>query len=425
MKLILLTLVLCASNILASDYYLSPDGAGNKDGSSQENAFAQSEVSSIVNQTLQPGDTLLICPGTYENFSLNISRGGEKNLPICIKGVGEGKGFPVLRGVWSADKPDKGSKLICIDHDVSYLEISDLLLDNFVFGIYASGAKEKALRTNLKLKNISLRNFRYGFYLSDCSQLLVEDCSFKRYTKHAFRLEQRCSNVTVKRCVADCTEGDQGWAKKTELFPFGFQVNKRGSGSTGIVFEDCLAQNNLMPLQKKHYKNGDGFVVEENVSDVSFFRCRAISNQDGGFDLKVPDLVMKDCVALRNSRNFRVWRNGVMENCIAVGGGTGIWNNGGPLLVKNSTIADVSGSAVQSDDKSKYPITLENCILSGFKYATRKTSRGPFEIKNCVVDKKDGEARDPEFVKRDPNWNGLGDAMNSRTYPDKGYHKSL
>ena len=243
----------------------------------------------------------------------------------------------------------------------------------------------------------------------------------KRYTKHGFRFDQGCSGVAVRRCVADCSEGDAEWEKKTELFPFGFLVNNGGEGCAGIVFEDCLAANNMMPLQKNKYKNGDGFVVEENARDVRMLRCRAIRNQDGGFDLKVPEVRLKDCVALRNSRNFRIWNTGVIENVIAAGGKTGFWNNGGPLVIRNSTVAGVSGDAVQTDDSAKLGIELINCILADFGRATHKTSRGPRELKDCAVVTKDGDVKDPAFVRADPDWNGLGDAMNSRSYPDKGF----
>ncbi|MDA3925905.1 MAG: right-handed parallel beta-helix repeat-containing protein [Kiritimatiellae bacterium] len=336
-------------------------------------------------------------------------------------GVDDGEGLPLLKGAWSVDTPDKGATAISIDAGVSHLEISGLRMDGYVFGIQARVTKGKALRVELALKNISINNCRYGFYLSDCHNLQIEDCILKHYTKHGFRLDAGCSNVQILRCVADCTGDDAEWETKTELFPFGYILNNKGDGCTDVCFEDCLAVNNLMPLQTTHYKNGDGFVVEGNAYDVTFLRCRAINNQDGGFDLKVPDVKLKDCVALRNTRNFRIWNTGTLDNYIATGGKTGIWNNGGPVDVNHSTFCNLTGAAVETDDRASFPLTLTACLISGAEKTTHHSSKGTAVFKECIVVEKGGDAKAPAYIKPDPKWDGLGDAMNSRTYPDKGF----
>src|SRR5262249_18364521 len=160
-------------------------------------------------------------------------------------------------------------------------------------------------RSHLVFDNVDLEQFRYGMYLADCDDMQLTDCDLKRYSKHGFRFDQGCDRVTLKHCIADCSEGDAEWEKKTELFPFGFNLNDKGAPNTAFVFEDCLAANNRMPLQKKNYKNGDGYVLEGITSNVTFLRCRAILNQDGGFDVKVADVRLTDCVAIGNSKGFR------------------------------------------------------------------------------------------------------------------------
>jgi hypothetical protein len=401
--------------------FLIPSGAGDKSGSSWDNALDQSMLSSAVNEMLKPGDILRLGSGVYPDASLPIKQGGLKDQPVRITGVDRGDGLPLFQATWSADKPDKGATAISIDSGVSNLILSGLRLDGYVFGIQARDTKGQALRTDLVFQNIAMADIRHGFYLSDCCRLLIEDCVLRRYTKHGYRLEGGCSDVAFKGCIADCSEGDAEWEKKTELFPFGFLVNNKGAGCTGITFEDCLAANNLMPLQKTRYKNGDGFVVEEKTSAVSFTRCRAINNQDGGFDLKVPDVKLQDCVALRNSRNFRIWNTGTLKNCIAVGGKTGLWCNGGPLSITRSTFCNLTGAAVETDDRASAPITLTGCLISDTGKTTHHTSKGTADLKECIVVGNGSDSKDPAFVRSDPKWDGIGDAMNSRTYPDKGY----
>ena len=415
-------LILGAYSVAASDFYLSPTGAGKKDGLGKSNAFAQSDISRVVNEVMHPGDRLLLVSGVYKEFSLQINKGGLKRKPKCIIGDDGGMELPLLQGTWSVDSPDKGLTAINIDAGVSHLDISGLCMNDYVFGVHARATKGKALRTHLVLKNISMARVRYGVYLSDCRHLLIEDCSLKRYTKHGFRLDAGCSAVQIRRCVADCSEGDAAWEKKTELFPFGFMVNNKGGGCTDVLFKDCLAQNNLMPLQKTSYKNGDGFVVEGNAYDVSFLRCRSINNQDGGFDLKVRDVVLKECVALRNSRNFRIWNTGTLDNCIAVGGKTGLWSNGGPVAVNHSTFCNLTGAAIETDDRASAPINLTGCLISDAEKTIHNSSKGTVDLKECAVVEKSSDAKDPAYIKPDLTWDGHGDAMNSRTYPDKGYH---
>jgi hypothetical protein len=195
-------------------------------------------------------------------------------------------------------------------------------------------------------------------------------------------------------------------------------VNDGGIPNTQVLFEDCLAANNLMPLQKNKYKNGDGFVVEGNSSDVSFVRCRALRNQDGGFDLKVRDVKLTDCVAIGNGRNFRIWSTGKLVNCFSGWAKTGVWNNGGPLTLDHCTCYELRDSAVLADDKSSQPITLTDCIIAHTPKSYRVTAKGKVNLVGSV----EFGTRDPMFVRPDATWNGIGDAMNSHAAANKGYH---
>jgi hypothetical protein len=411
-----ITSFLLAAACSAADFHATPEGAGRKDGSSWENAFDQSALATAPDQKLQPGDRLLIGSGTYRGAALTINSGGTEGKPKSIIGVDRGSGFPVFSSTWSVDAPTKGAIALRLGSEASHLTFEHLRLEGYVMGILAPPVKGGA-RSHLTFKDVDIEQMRHGYYLSDCDDLTLSGCDLKRYSKHGFRFDQGCDRVTVEKCTADCSEGDAEWEKKTEYFPFGFCVNDSGAPNTSLTFTDCLARHNLKSIQKNSYKNGDGFVMESNTTGVTLIRCRSIKNQDGGFDLKVHDVKLEGCLSIGNSRNYRIWSTATLTNCFSGFAGTGLWCNGGPLTVDHCTFHALRGAAVMTDDKATAPVTLKDCLISDSP-AIRKTGHGDIVLGTTIVaDAK----KDPGYVRPDPNWDGLGDAMNSRTFPGVGY----
>lgn len=416
--IVVLTLIFVPRSLAAAEIYLSPDGAGNRDGTSWEHALDQASLGRVVNELLKPGDRLLLGGGEYRDVELTISAGGEAGKPKTIVGVDRGAGFPVFKSQWSVDQPTHGRAAIRIAAGVGQVTLEQLRIHGYVFGVQAGPTSEGVGREHLHFDDVDIEQVRHGYYVSDCDDLQLTDCDVKRYSKHGIRCEQGCDRVVMRRCTADCSEGDTEWEKKTELFPFGFIINDGGRPNTALRFEDCLAANNLMPLQKTKYKNGDGFVIEGNSRDVTLVRCRALRNQDGGYDLKVADVRLTGCVAIRNSRNFRIWTTGTLENCFTGWAKAGIWTNGGPITVRRTTFHELA-AAVQTDDKAQEGVNLIDCLVTKSAMLHKKTAHGRMTQTGTVVA---DDQTDPQFVKPDPAWNGLGDALNSRAFPDKGYH---
>ncbi|QEF98188.1 hypothetical protein Mal15_22370 [Stieleria maiorica] len=411
----------CLAN--AADFYLTPQGGGRKDGTSWEHSFGQQSLSDVVNETMQPGDRLLIGGGRFVDVRLSIFQGGVEGFPKTISGVDRGDGLPVFVSTWSEKYPDKGATLVRIEPGTGHVILEGLRIEDYEIGVLVPMGKGGSNCPQLVFNDVDMKRFRHGFYLSDCDDLVLEGCDLRRYTKHAFRFEQGCNRVTVRQCTADCSEGDTEWETKTELFPFGFLVNNGGTPNSGFVFEDCLARNNRMPLQKASYKNGDGFVVEGNTSDVRFVRCRAIRNQDGGYDLKVADVELIDCVALGNSRNIRIWKTATLENCFSGWASCGLWCNGGPITVQRSTFHELRKAAVQTDDKAREPVTLNDCLVSSCPAVHRKTARGKVVTNETVV-VDDAAGQSPDYVQPSPEWDGLGESLDSQAFSEKGYHRS-
>jgi hypothetical protein len=410
---------LTAATAPATVFHLTPEGAGKKDGTGWADAAEQRTLGALVNDRMQPGDELLVGSGTYAHVPVVFSKGGAPGLPKVITGVDRGQGLPVLAGEWSSAAPDKGGTAIKLGTGVSHLTMTGLRLRGWVCGV--SAETSAAARAHLIFQDVDMEQCRHGFFLADCDDLRLEGCALKRYTKHAFRFAQGCDRVTIRQCTADCSEGDAEWERKTELFPFGFIINNTGAPNTAFLLEDCLACNNMMPLQTTKYKNGDGFVVEENAVEVALVRCRALRNQDGGFDVKAKGTRFTDCVASGNGRGFRIWTTATLTNCFAGWGTTGLWCNGGPVTARRCTFHALTESAILTDDGAGEPVTLHEGLISACKEAQRHTARGKVMLTGTL----ETTAAEAQYPAPDPKWDGLGEAMNSRAHPDKGYRAPI
>ena len=415
---VLAGVVLLASslNVFAKDWFVLPSGAGSKSGAAWVQAADAAGMQGIVDQ-MQPGDRLLIGSGEYRGVKLLLKTSGAAGKPITIMGQDRGTGLPVLSSDWDVAKTEKGATAIGIAAGASHVAVRDLVIRGYQIGIRANLGAGETARTGWRFENVDMDHIRHGFYLSGFKGLEIVGCDLKRYSKHGFRLEAACEDARYERCTADCSEGDAQWEEKTELFPFGFSLNDGGAPHRNVVFESCVARNNMMPLQKNKYKNGDGFVVEGNSENVTFRNCRSLRNQDGGYDLKVADVVMENCVAIGNKRDFRIWKTGRLTNCFAGFGNEGVWTKGGPVVLENCTIAGAN-RAVSTEDAVE-GIELNKCLL-----VTGKPGKGSLSGARKVkaVDCKEVGTLAEAGLSMPPDNGGLDDnGLISAKFPGRGY----
>lgn len=401
-------LALPLSDLNAADFHVSPSGKGT--GTSESDSAAASEISEIFNDRMSPGDRLLLAPGEYKEAKLDLLNGGTEDKPKTI----EAKEGAVFVSSWTIEKPDRGATAILLAPGLSHTVFKNISISNYCFGVVAKNASD-APRIGLKFENVTIEQMRHGFYLSDCDSLELTDCVLKRYSKHGYRFEQGCNGVVLKNCLADCSEGDAVWETKTELLPFGFNVNNGGTPNSGFLFEDCVSKNNIKSNQKNKYTNGDGFVVEGNTTDVTFNRCRALRNQDGGFDLKVDKVTLTDCVSTHCRRSFRLWKTGTLKNCFSAWSTIGVWAKGGPVTVSDSTLVGLGRAAAETEGTEDQPITLRNCIFLPAEGAKNYSPKiGNVVFTGCI---SEGVA----FNKPVGDWDGAGPNYDSKSHPDTGY----
>lgn len=404
-------LLALAGSLDAADFHVSPSGSGVADGSSPQNAVSGASASAVFNDRMGPGDRMLLAAGTYQDLCLTLVTGGADGQPKTI----EGADGAVMVSSWTIAKPAKGATAITLAAGLRHVALKNLSIQRYCIAIRADRAPENP-RGHLVFENFSIERMRHGFYLSDCDDLTISGCRLKRYSKHGFRFEQGCDRVVLKACEANCSEGDPVWETQTEVFPFGFCVNDGGGPNTGFRFENCVARNHIKSNQTVKYTNGDGFVVEGNTRDVVFRGCRALRNQDGGFDLKVDDVKLDDCVATGQRRDYRLWRSGTLTNCFGGWSAASLWVKDGPVKASRCTFLDHRKSAVEAEEGAARPALIACLIVSNAPKATA----GSFDGGGTTILAK--SAKDLGIADSERAWDGVGDAMNSSTFTDKGYH---
>ncbi len=236
-------LTLCGSQwSQAADYYFLPDSVGSNNGTSFDNAYGWSDfgiagMAHFLNQTMGPGDRMLIGSGTFDGQKLTITTSGTAANPKEIIGVDTGAGLPLLtKGSWSPTSPSSGNySLIQFDSaGIDYWKISGLELQGAQYAIYSPNAS--APSTNIHLSDIQISRVRHGIYVSNLDDSSIENVRITHYTKHAFRLEKGCNNLEFIDCLADLSNGDTSWWDDSEAIPFGFNIlGSSGAPNTNIT----------------------------------------------------------------------------------------------------------------------------------------------------------------------------------------------
>jgi hypothetical protein len=428
------TLALFASTSLARDYFITPNGAGSKNGSSWANAYSWSDsatnTGTILNQTMEAGDRLLMGSGTYDSGkSIYLNSSGTSSARKTVEGVDRGGGLPVIDGGnWSRTNPDNGTwSLVSLNgNGPDYWTVKNLVLRDAQHGIYAA-SKMTSQAVGNQFIDITIRNVRHGVFVRSTDSVLFRRVNMFSYAKQGLRLEGKCDNVTIEDCVADMSEGDTSWYDHSEEFPFGFLVEKNEGPNTNVSFFDCDARNHRKNGQPDNeYWNGDGFVVEGTNTDISFNKCRAYNNEDGGYDLK-PAVFMKNCVAVNNKRNFRFWTGtSTANNCVSSftskrggsGGRNGFWVDDAKVTLNYCTAHDTDGTLVSEQGAGSADLGLSILSLTGSNGSFRDGSG----TETTTTRYRPGSGTNPRFVSPSSTWLGLGTNMNTLEYgSSRGY----
>jgi hypothetical protein len=462
--LFLMFSTLFSIQLMGRDYYATPDGAGNKDGTSRENAISGAAIENFIKINMRGGDRLLLDDngGFFDDLHISISNAGkDEHNKIVIEGVEREDGYPLMKGKYSYFEIDPGAKEVgapynqhhhpgkspdpqykgensyCffLDTNVNYVTIKNIKIEHYDVALKMHANRHKAYpRKGISIEGLVIDSVYFGVYLADLRNAVIKNCSITHYIKNAVRLEMGCQHVEVLDCFMDHDRGDLSFP---EDWAIGFNVDKGRNNKKQpyydsldqqyITFRNCRSRNNV-DRDNPRYWNGDGFLVNGRHQNIRFYDCIAFGNADGGWDNKGKDVYFENCIAVHNGRNFRTWHSATFKNCLAAnpskyskespsGGNDNFWLNGkyGPdATIELYNVTSHNGKIGSSDHVVKIK-KAENCIFSASCDASKIASGS-----NNIFTDSPGE---PGYFAPSFNYDGQQhDAYNSEKYgPDKGY----
>lgn len=429
----------------AADYYVLPSAAGAGDGSSWENA-AQGTPESLADAItkLNAGDSLILGSGDYGALSFSIDQSGSEGSPITIRGEDTGSGFPLVKGNWDKSDPDSGPTFIKLKEGASHWIFDGFHVQNYKGVVYSRGENVGLVFSRFAVEDTRIGIFLNGGGITDNPErnshdIEITDCRFVGFTKSAVRLQDGNYDVTVKNVYADA--GGEPYGHDPFHMAFFIPGHKKGPAYSpaddhDITFINCEARNSFFDRGKKYW-NGDGYATERGTRNITFINCRAFNATDGGWDVKSDNTLLKDCVAIGNKRNIRVWGTAKLENCLIAysekpggsGGPSGLYlTSTAEVVAENCTIVNNDGPQVSIEDAKKgSKLELINCLVG----RTDKPGATLKRIDDISVFEESGTvyfddvATSPQFVELTENWDGHGPAFNNKQFGrTKGFYQN-
>ncbi|MBN2711907.1 MAG: right-handed parallel beta-helix repeat-containing protein [Planctomycetes bacterium] len=462
-----LAIALCATSFIAfadcataedggaaakHDLYITPDGAGAKDGSNWDNAIAYNAEEKGFQRAwdmLTPGSTLYVGAGDYAAKPLKLdNKGTSKDEIKAIKGVAKDGKLPVLTGTWQKNDKEKGFTLFEIACGASWWAIDNFKIKNCRNVVDCASPGQVSFGTVSNLDIEETRDgiaFKGGAWASKpeigSHDITISNCKVVHYTKRGFRFRDGCYNIKVENCLADA--GGKEWA--VEAFHMGFNTmgGENGVYDHDITYINCVTRNNYWDAGEDHYWNADGFCAEGNSYNLTYIGCESYDNTDGGWDDKSRNPLLIGCFASRNQRNIRMWagdKPAVLVNCVISkaykrGGNSsidGIWTKGTVILHNSSVVGNKNPLQVNTwhetaESIKKKRIITKDCIVT-MSDEFKANMQGDVQLSESVVlpeTPQEGEAL--AYAKPDKlmKLTTPGKDFDSVTYgPAKGYNSN-
>lgn len=270
-----LLLVVSATAADAATFYVAPTGSDDNPGTASE-PFATLQYAVRV---VQPGDTIIIRPGTHTGFEITAS--GAPGAPIVIRGE--------QGAVLDVAGPFNRRGDIVVVRNASHIVIESLeVRDGSRAGIAVLG-EANAIAESVVIRDVNVHdNELYGIFTAYTRGLLIEDSAISGSTKKdGIAISRLASDTVVRRNVI------RGNAAS------GILVNNDGEPSGGGVIANVTIEGNTL------YENGQVGAAAINFAAVT--RSRIVNNL----------LYENHATGIALSNDGKDVRNGSFDNLIA------------------------------------------------------------------------------------------------------------
>lgn len=243
--------LLFASTSYAANYYVSPDGSDSSNGS----AGAPWRTIAHGVSRLIAGDTLNIEEGTYVE-DVDMISSGTPDQYITIQGIG------------------------------------NVLIDGTDLYDYAPVFETRGY-DYIRFRNLKVINARAGVEVSAGSDHIEIDQLVTNGNHFAVKIVNG-AYITIKNSQA---------ANSRNAF------RAEGSNSHHLHFENIVAygSKDIYQGMDPNYLNGDGFIFEPGVHDVTMKNIISFNHWDAGFDIKANNVLIENVVTFGNKNNFKTW----------------------------------------------------------------------------------------------------------------------
>ncbi|MGD9967365.1 MAG: hypothetical protein AB7T59_12640 [Hyphomonadaceae bacterium] len=297
----------------ANTLYVTPGGTGA--GLSWSEAAPLSGLSELL-ANLEPGGEILVAAdrGVYAlSAPIGVSGGGIKDLEVTVRGVNSetGEAMPaVIQGDRGGD--EQGTSAFRLARGAGHLRFSHFSFRDVGNGAFAVVAPV----SNLSIEDCSFENvYRFlentagdGEGHASLRDFVVRRCTGVRTERGFLRIRYNSRGGTIEDCRAE------GLPNQGGFIPAGCALDDRASQ---ITYRRCI-MSGFQQLNAGDYWNGDGFSDEPGNRNIRYEACEARGSTDGGFDCKSQAVVLQDCVAEDNKRNFRIWsERATLAGCVS------------------------------------------------------------------------------------------------------------
>jgi hypothetical protein len=311
--------------------YVAPNPVGAEDGSDWGNAGSLEKLTTFISMAGAGGKVLLKADGGPFRTTgpVVVRNGGSQEAPVTIMGV-DSTGRPRKADIigtradpWRLNG-DQGSEVFRLSTGANNLQFEHISFRNQGNGCFRIEADIQGLEiSNVEARNVRrfVENYPGGSRgTATITNFVMRSVVVKGFSKGAIRLQSNSNNVTLEDVYGDSERQDGD----------NFAIGVALSGTVHNVVLRRVAMMNSHDSSEEYW-NGDGFATERGVYNIRFEDTHASGSTDSGYDLKSTDTVLHRVRAEDNKRNFRIWGDSTISDCLSLNphkrGGNGTQNH--------------------------------------------------------------------------------------------------